>query len=232
VTTRSVYLDGKYLLKNPAWHVEESAWKAKQILRMLLRNRLSPTSVCDVGCGAGEVLVQLQQKLSGETTFWGYDISPQAIELAKERSNEKLHFCLSDFSHVENAYFELILVLDVIEHLQDYFSFLRELRDEGGDKIFHIPLDLSAQTVLRENALMKRREMYGHLHYFTKETALETLRETGYEILDCFYTSRANSLGKTTGQKLLKLPRKLFFALHEDLAVRTLGGYGLLVLAR
>ena len=88
------------------------------------------------------------------------------------------------------------------------------------------------QTVLRKHALVKRRDMYGHLHYFTKGTALETLRETGYEILDCFYTVRANDLGAAATQRLLKIPRKLFFALHENSAVRVLGGHGLLVLAR
>src|SRR2546430_652791 len=149
MTTRSLYLDGEYQLKNPAWHVEESAWKAWQILRILRRNRVSPATVCEVGCGAGEVLKQLQQRLSGEPTFWGYDISPQAMELAKSRANERLRFRLGDLGDVEDGYFELILVLDVIEHLQDYFGFLSDLKDKGRHKIFHIPLDLCAQTVLR-----------------------------------------------------------------------------------
>ena len=132
----------------------------------------------------------------------------------------------------DGAYFELILVLDVIEHLQDYFQFLCDLKGKGRHKIFHIPLDLCVQTVFRKHALLKRRDMYGHLHYFTKETAVEALRETGYESLDCFYTPRANALGTAAMQRLLKLPRKIFFTLHRDLAVRVLGGYSLLVLAR
>ncbi|PYT86754.1 MAG: hypothetical protein DMG36_26055 [Acidobacteria bacterium] len=80
--SRSLYLDGNYLVKNPAWHVEESAWKAKEILRMLRRNQVFPSAVCEVGCRAGEMLAQLQQKLGGEATFWGYDVSSLAIELA------------------------------------------------------------------------------------------------------------------------------------------------------
>ena len=65
MTTRSLYLDGRYLIKNPTWHAEESAWKALQILRMLRRNRISPSNVCEVGCGAGEVLKQIQPQLAG-----------------------------------------------------------------------------------------------------------------------------------------------------------------------
>ena len=45
-------------------------------------------------------------------------------------------------------------------------------------------------------------------------------------------TARANSLGSDTTKRLLKLPRALFFAIHKDMAVRVLGGYSLLVLAR
>lgn len=152
--------------------------------------------------------------------------------MAKSRANQKLHFHLLDFSEVTSAYFELVLVLDVIEQLQDFFCFPRALKNKGRHKIFHIPLDLSVQTLLRKGALLKRREMYGHLHYFTRETALETLRETGYEIVDCSYTPRVNNLGGDTTQRLLKLPRALFFAIHKGTAVRVLRGYSLPILAR
>ncbi|HVB75218.1 MAG TPA: hypothetical protein VNE38_16830 [Ktedonobacteraceae bacterium] len=36
-----VYTSGEYLEKNPTWHVEESPWKAKQIMRMLAQIALS-----------------------------------------------------------------------------------------------------------------------------------------------------------------------------------------------
>src|SRR5882757_6752801 len=96
MSSRTLYVDGEYLAKNPAWHAEESAWKALQVLRMLRQNQISPKSVCDAGCGAGEVLKQLQEKLDKECGFWGYDISPQAIDLAKTRASEKIHFELGE----------------------------------------------------------------------------------------------------------------------------------------
>ncbi len=228
----TVYLEGEYLAKNPQWHVEESPWKAKQVLRMLRQNDLTPKSICEVGCGAGEVLSQLQKNLSRECVFWGYDISPQALELARSRANEKLQFELADFRSGSDVFFDLILVLDVIEHLEDYWSFLRQLKPTSRHKIFHIPLDLSVQTVFRQRALLKRRDLYAHLHYFTKETALQTLRDAGYEVLDYFYTPRSIELGAELGEKLLSLPRRLCFAIHQDFAARLLGGFSLLILAR
>ena len=183
---------------------------------------------------------RMRRRRSAESTseaseprmFWGYDISPQALELARSRANEKLHFELSDFRTENDVVFDLMLVLDVVEHLENYWSFLRHLKATSGYKIFHIPLDLSVQTVFRQNALLKRRDLYAHLHYFTKETALRMLSDAGYEILDYFYTPRSIEFASGFNELLLKLPRMLCFAIHKDFAARLLGGFSLLVLAR
>jgi SAM-dependent methyltransferase len=228
-----MYTDGSYLEKNPSWHIDESPWKAKQILRMVTQNSIAPKTICDVGCGAGEVLKQLQDHMSDECLFWGYDISPQAFELCKSRANERLHCKLADLRQEPDVFFDLILVLDVIEHLADYFGFLKEIRPKSKYTILHIPLDLSVQTILRHNGLLKVRNDYGHIHYFTKEIAIQLLKDVGYEVLDYFYTARAIEIPSyEMPRKLLRLPRKGFFAISEDLAVRILGGWSLLVLTK
>src|SRR5256885_2163026 len=86
-TFSDLYTTGEYLKKNPTWHVEESPWKAKQILHMMARQMLTPTKICEIGCGVGEVLKQLQDQMDTSCQFWGYDISPQAIQLATPRAN-------------------------------------------------------------------------------------------------------------------------------------------------
>ena len=163
-----MYTSGEYLKKNPTWHIEESPWKAKQIMHMMRRDRIAPGTICEVGCGAGEVLRQLQEPMDTACLFWGYEISPQAFELCKTRANERLHFKLADIRQEKDTFFDLILIMDVIEHLEDYFSFLRDIKPKSDYKIFHIPLDLSVQSILRRNALLRVREAYGHIHYFTK----------------------------------------------------------------
>lgn len=227
-----IYTSGEYLEKNPTWHVEESPWKARQIMRMIRQNGLRPETICEVGCGAGEVLKQLQEQMDAACTFYGYEISPQALTFAEPRSNERLHFKLADFRQEHDAFFDLILVLDVIEHLEDYFSFLRDIKPKGQYKIIHLPLDLSVQSLLRRNSLLGVRKAYGHLHYFTKDIALEMYKDAGYEVLDYFYAPRSIGLANTLAKKLLIPPRTLFFAIHQNLAVRTLGGYSLMALLK
>lgn len=227
-----MYTTGEYLKKNPGWHEEDSPWKAKQIIKLMERNNIVPKTICEIGCGAGEVLRQLQLKMPIDCMFYGYEISSQAFELCRIKTNDRLNFKLMDIMN-EKAFFDIILLIDVIEHIEDYFNFLREMKHKSKYKIFHIPLDLSVQMVLRNNPLLYTRMQHGHIHYFTKDLALIMLKELGYEIIDNFYTAGTIELPtKTIKGYLVKLPRSILFAIHQDIAVRLMGGFGLMVLAR
>jgi SAM-dependent methyltransferase len=231
--TENQYVSGSYLERNPTWHAEESEWKARQVLRMLHKHRFAPRTVAEVGCGAGEVLRQLQLAMDSTCQFSGYDISPQAIEMCRGRANARLQFHLADLTEVPGAYFDLVLVLDVVEHLEDYYTFMRALKHKARYVIFHLPLELSVQTILRSRGLLRTQLAYGHLHYFTKETGLAAVRNAGYHVVDYFYTARA--LEEPTHElprRLLMLPRRVLATVNESLASRVLGGFSLLVLAR
>ncbi len=227
-----IYDDGAYLRRNPTWHAEDSPWKARQIEKILRRNGLAPRSIAEVGCGAGEILVQLQ-KAFPNSDYFGFEISPQAFSLCRERESSRIHFQLKDLLAEEAGYFDVLLAIDVLEHIDDYLGFLKNLKDKARFKIFHIPLDLSLQTLFRVGPILKQREVVGHLHYFFKDTALATLKCCGYEVIDSFYTPAAIEGARLSlGARILKLPRKFLFNVNADATVRILGGYSLLVLAR
>ncbi|MEP7311067.1 MAG: class I SAM-dependent methyltransferase [Pseudomonadota bacterium] len=231
MSTNTIYQDGSYLQNNPSWHQEHSEWKAAQVLRMLRQNGLRPTTVAEIGCGAGEILSCLATEMGTGMQFSGYDISPQAYNLCSGKERSNLRFKLADLL-VEPERFDLALAIDVFEHVEDYRGFLRQFRPKATHKIFHIPLDLSVQTLLRAAPLADLRGTVGHLHFFTKDMALAVLRETGYEIQDWFYTRSSLELQQSWKSRLLTWPRAALFRVCEDFAVRVLGGSSLLVLAK
>lgn len=229
---QNAFINGEYIAKVPGWHTDDSIWKANCIRQMLDRNGLSPGIVGEVGCGTGEVLRQLQLKLDPRSRFIGYDIAPQAIELSRSRQNDRLECRLGDICHAPNAHFDLLLILDVLEHQENYFNFLGMTKTLAPYKIFHTVLDLSAQAVLRKGNLSKRRQLTDDLHFFTKETFLQSLRDKDYDIRDWFYVPRSSHRASGLVRKITQFPRTFCFAFKPDFAARLLGGYSLFVLAQ
>jgi SAM-dependent methyltransferase len=228
----SIYTDGTYLRNNPQWHADDSAWKAGHVAAILERNRIAPATVCEVGCGAGEILVELSRRLAPGTRLTGYDISTNAFAICSRKRAANLDFRLGNVLD-EGVTFDLAMAIDVFEHVEDYFSFLRRMRAKATYKIFHIPLELSALWVARRAPLIRQRRAVGHIHHFCKETALATLEDTGYRVIDHAYTAGATDLdGYGWKSRLLKWPRKALYRMDPDAAARLLGGYSLLVLAR
>jgi hypothetical protein len=134
--------------------------------------------------------------------------------------------------------------------MEDYFNFLREIKPKSQYKIVQLPMDISVRSILGRK-LTKFRDTYGHIHYFTKELALRIFKDIGYEVVDYFYTYESvenlpissdeleagflkrlrRRLGKMK-RGILKSRDKLCFAIHEDLAVRILGRWRLLILIK
>jgi len=228
-----MYQNGEYLRKNPTWDIGDSPWKAGLILQILREHNVHARTIGEVGCGAGEILVSLQRSMGDDCVFRGYDISPQAIELCKPKSNERLHFTQGDLLYEPDIHWDLLLAIDVIEHVEDYLGFMRAVKDKATYKVFHIPLELFVLSALHSGFLRKQRLNSGHLHYFTKDILLQVLGDLGYDVLDTRYTpGYLVSRGYGWKDDLLRIPRRICFPLHSDLTVRIFGGYSLLVLAR
>jgi ubiquinone/menaquinone biosynthesis C-methylase UbiE len=88
------YTEGGYDDSNPGWHQEESAFKAHLVLDLINKFNLPTGLVVEVGCGAGEILAALTKNLAAESLLKGYDISPQAIQIATQKAGPRLSFYL------------------------------------------------------------------------------------------------------------------------------------------
>lgn len=225
----SIYENGEYYDNNLTWHVEDSPWKADHIFNILSKNNITTKTIAEVGCGAGEILSQLSQKLPS-VNFCGYELSPQAYQLCKKRESQRVDF-INDNIFDDEKIFDALLCIDVFEHVEDYIGFIKSIKAKAKYKIFHIPIDISVLSVLRDTQLVVR-EKVGHLHYFTPSTAIATLKDVGYEIIDSHFTPHFDLPSKSIKSKLAKIPRRILFSISPRLMVKLLGGCSLIVLAK
>jgi SAM-dependent methyltransferase len=224
--SEQIYTDGTYeALTGGTWFLQDAPYKAAQVLRMLARHpEIQPTTVCDIGCGAGGVLSELQPRLGHVAQFVGYELSPQAHALSAPFGNAKCTFVNADPFEDEKQ-FDLALVLDVVEHVEDCFRFVRNCGKKARWKLYILPLDTSASMVLRGANCW---ESVGHLHLFTVETALKTIEYCGQRVSDWLFTPTSLERPHRAATHLTNVIRRV---LPTQLAVRLLGGYSLMILA-
>lgn len=221
-----LYTDGAYLeATGGTWHLEDAPFKAKYVDLLVQRNGLKPATACEIGCGAGGVLAELRQRWDA-CELTGYDISPQAHALSRRLATKRLQFVLGD-ALAETERYELALVMDVVEHVEDCFAFMRGVRKKGDFQVYHIPLEINASTSLRD--MLSQGYKLGHIHHFSLSTALAALRYTGHEVVDYVLTPVALECGKLGRTQWANVVRRM---LPAETCTRLLGGYSLMALCR
>lgn len=223
------YNSGEYLATHPKWHAEDSPFKAANIRTLMQRSGLSPTTIVEVGCGAGGVIADIANAYP-DSQCVGYDISADAINLCAVHWAPNLKYIQGDFGETD-ARADLVISCDVLEHVDDYLGFIRMLGSRASHVILNIPLEICVA-----NVLLKRfdhsRALWGHLHYFSKETAIASVQHAGLEIEGHLVAlggiARANSIWL----KLAAIPRFMLLALGRNFSSMLLGGCSLVLHAR
>jgi SAM-dependent methyltransferase len=230
----NIYTNGLYLQNNPDWGQKDAAWKAGVIAEILALNNCAPKEITEVGCGSGAVLYHLSNLLQASVRYKGYDISAQAISMAKNLpTNNRIEYLNEDWIQ-ESLTTDCLLIIDVLEHVEDYYGFLKNIRKKANSFVFHIPLDLSCRTILKPHVLLQQRNKVGHIHYFTKDLVVWMLKDSGYTIIDSFYTKPFIDTTTAKGFKnsIKKLLRNFSFWIHKDVSASLWGGYSIMILAK
>src|SRR3989344_1092315 len=113
------------------WHVGK-----KHLVKSLIEHHFDKRrslNILEIGCGTGGLTQSLTQ--FGDVT--GFDISSDAVEFCKNKGLKNIY--VQDISKLDTAgytkKYNLILALDVLEHLQEdvlAMQKVREMRDDRG----------------------------------------------------------------------------------------------------
>lgn len=225
-----IYMDGTYLKNNDGWHQEDSPYKCKLVSETIERTNTRFETCCDVGCGAGLVSELLSIRFP-QARFFGFELSLDAAGYWSRRQ-ARSNLCYSNTSVLaSDDVYDLVLCLDVFEHVEDCYGFLRSLRCKGRRFIFNVPLDMNVMKLMTPGIKIAREEV-GHLHYFNAYTALRTLEDTGYRILDHKLAVAFMSVPPRNLRQALILPLRLLSLLFgRAFASTVFGGTSLVVMA-
>ena len=224
------YESGTYWEKNSSYHEEDAGFKTGEAIAMLEKHNISPESIIDIGCGSGKNLNMLASHF--DCRGLGVDVSPQAISRADSlHKTDKITFECNKIQNID-VDFDLAVMFDVFEHVDDYIGFLRGVNNIARSFIFNIPLDMNVNTILRDRYMWARQEV-GHIHYFTERSALATLEYCDYRITDSSLTNSYVHAVKT--KPTLKgfvafLPRFTTSIISRSFSEKLFGGSSLLVL--
>ncbi|MER8383595.1 class I SAM-dependent methyltransferase [Mesorhizobium sp. M1399] len=228
----SKYVDGRYWSENASFHEEDAAFKAKNCNEAVKSYGLAgPLRVLDVGCGSGKFLYEFSELVEGD--FLGIDLAEVAIARANHiHAKENVKFKLTEPKDISET-FDLVTVNDVFEHVDDYIGFIKSIKPIGKNHYFNIPLDMHVLSVAFLK-YMSARERVGHLHYFSKESALATLEYCGYSVLRAQLNQTALHRMDAKGMlsKGAGLVRYVAYKTSPEISVRLLGGASLGVLCR
>ena len=230
---QSIYTDGSYLKSNPGWHQQDGAWKLGHVQRALAQAGLHPSTVCEVGCGAGELL-KTWARQRPDMQFVGCDISPQAYALCTRKAPANVRFYLGELP--EEKGFDAVMAIDVLEHVPEPTVLVNNLKQISDILVLHIPLDLSFRTLIKPEILEEERQTVGHIHFYTAAYVKRFLQGQGYEIISWHYTNkyveRPPQLPRLRSRVGMFIRRLAHYGLPRAWAAWWVGGYSVMLVAR
>jgi 2-polyprenyl-3-methyl-5-hydroxy-6-metoxy-1,4-benzoquinol methylase len=157
--------------------------------------RRTPATLFDFGCGDG---LLLEMAAAAGIQCVGYDVSEDLRELVAERLGATA-LVGHDWATLPEASFDVVALINVIEHLEaplDTLCALRRLLSPGGLLLVHAP-NFGGLAARLRGASWHQVEPFGHLTYFTAATLGMMLGQAGFEFAGRFV------LKTTTGVRAL-----------------------------
>jgi 2-polyprenyl-3-methyl-5-hydroxy-6-metoxy-1,4-benzoquinol methylase len=179
------------------------------IAETIARHAKPRSHAIEFGCGDGQLAAVLA-RTAPIATVVGYDIDHGHVNAANDRAavQDRVTFgsldADSDLGLIGDAEADLVVAIDILEHLRDPFAFvahLARITRLGGILALRVPnvaylkrraelltgrLPITASWFGPTNNLAAWRARWGwdggHLHYFTADTLEQLLTESGWHV--------------------------------------------------
>lgn len=198
---------------------------------LVLSNIENNKRVLDLGCATGYMGAYLKNYKDCEV--WGVEMEKSLFKLAKKNLDKTFNADLRDIKKLKipKRKFDYILLADVLEHILFYDDLLMTISkflNKKGRIIISTPN--IAHISVRYNLLFGRFSYQDkgildktHIHFFTKNHLLETIKRAGYAIDSIEYSSDFGQL-PILGKYLRYVPKvfqyKLTKLMNKLLAVQ------------
>ncbi|MEF9991454.1 MAG: methyltransferase domain-containing protein [Romboutsia sp.] len=174
-----------------------------EIFDRIVIDKSKHVNILEIGCACGATLLKLQN-IYKDSSLYGMDISKESIAIAKyidDVKAEQADIESEDVSFEENK-FDLIVLLDVLEHLRDPWAVLKKLKKslkEDGQIIISLPNIMHISII---NNLIQGRWDYKesgildatHLRFFTLKSITELFQGIGCNMV--YYSSVMSGISK------------------------------------
>jgi 2-polyprenyl-3-methyl-5-hydroxy-6-metoxy-1,4-benzoquinol methylase len=158
-------------------------WRLKAMLRQIKDLDL-PTNkgikVLEVGSGTG--LLRRQVELATSWVVDGADLNLRALLQAKQGRGRNILYNVYDESELLVESYEIVILFDVLEHIQETHSFLKSVLKHikpGGLLLLNVPA--------LQFFYSSFDEVMGHFRRYNKRTLIDEFKDLNFEILDIRY---------------------------------------------
>ena len=143
-------------------------------------------SLLDVGCGEGFVLETIKKDFR-QRKIVGVDVNSKALKVAKEKLSE-VRFIKADICNLpfEENSFDMIICLEVVEHVTDYHKALNEIKRVSGKYILlSVPWEplFSWANMLRGKNMSRFGRDPEHTNFWTKNSFNKLLKKHGLNVI-------------------------------------------------
>lgn len=177
----------KFFIKNLGTPDLHSHFRCRPLINFAIECKNPISNVLEIGCGSGMNIFALDRVFDNKNiSYVGFDLNSIAINRACDvalklhRENIKFYVDNQFSSRFDNKY-DLVLMIDVLEHLDKPVDFLEKISKvllPGGRLIISVPTPLYPIVFGREF-----HNQVGHLvDGYTLEQLSGILKKTGYEI--------------------------------------------------